>query len=660
MSVRRNFPTLTNVSDSIVDREPQPVATDWTVDDAKRVYGIDNWGQGYFAISARGHLLARPECDAKRCVDIKQLVDELRARGLHPPILIRFTDILKHRVTHIHQAFAQAIRDNDYRGSYHGVYPIKVNQQRHVVEEILNFGKPYGMGIEVGSKPELLVGMAMVNDDQTPIICNGFKDAAFIEAVILAAKISKRIIPVVEQFTELRLIARFAKKHNVKPTIGIRVKLTTRSNGQWERSSGLGSKFGLFTSEIVDALEFLQAHEMADCLEMLHFHIGSQATEIGNIKSAVTELARMYVEIQRRGANLKYLDVGGGLGVDYDGSKSKSASSANYSLEEYASNVVFHVMECCDQANVCHPTIITESGRALVAYHSVLILNVVGWNGYDRFEIPERLPANEAGSDVPQPLINLFETYEGLTESNFHEYYHDAQLAWDQIINLFKLGYCTLDQRALAERLYFGICSRVHHIVRNLPEVPDDFAHLERMLADTYFCNWSVFQSLPDSWAVDQLFPILPIHRLNERPVCRGVLADITCDSDGRVDRFIGAHESKCVLELHPYTGHDYYLGVCLVGAYQEILGDLHNLFGDTNAVHVTLGDDGHVAIEEVIEGDTVDEVLHYVQYGSEELMRRMRKCIERALRENRLTLDQSRLLLRFYESGLKSYTYLE
>ncbi len=646
---------------------PGDVDTDrrWTAAKSADLYGVDRWGHGYFAVNEAGRLVVHPDQDPARRIDLTELVNQLRARDLQPPLLIRFTDILKHRITRMHDAFATAVAENEYRGAHRSVYPIKVNQQRHVVEEILDFGRPFGMGLEVGSKPELLAIMAMVEDDDTPIICNGFKDDEFIEAVILAAKIGKRIIPVVEKFSELRQIARYAEQHEVMPPIGIRIKLSTRGEGRWEQSSGLGSKFGLFTSEVIEALRFLSEKGMADCLKLLHFHLGSQVVNIANIKSAVTESARVYVELQRLGAHIEYLDVGGGMGVDYDGSKRTSDSSMNYTLDEYASNVVFHIKESCDQAGAAHPTIITECGRALVAYHSVLVVNVLGWSGYDRFEIPGELPQPQPGvgsgsARLPLPLANLFDTYHDLTEANFREYYHDAQLAWKEAIDLFKMGYCTLEQHGLAERLYFGICSRVLSIVRRLDAVPEEFAGLERVLADTYFCNWSVFQSLPDSWAIGQLFPILPTHRLDEYPACRGVLADITCDSDGRVDRFIGAREAKRVLELHPYTGSDYYLAVCLVGAYQEILGDLHNLFGDTNAVHVSLGEDGEVNIDEIIEGDTVNEVLHYVQYSSQDLLRAMRKRIERAVRERKLTLEQSRLLRRFYESGLTGYTYLE
>ncbi|MEX0776131.1 MAG: biosynthetic arginine decarboxylase [Phycisphaeraceae bacterium] len=638
---------------------PAPRAKPWTVADATQLYGIENWGGRYFSISAEGNVRVHPTAEPARSIDLKKLVDELKQRDIHPPILLRFTDILKDRVTQVHDAFAKAIKDNDYHGRYRCVYPVKVNQQRHVIEEILDFGKPYGFGLEAGSKPELLAVMAIVDDADTPIICNGFKDDEFIEAVILATKVGKNIIPVVEKFSELELIVKYAKMHNVKPSVGVRVKLSAKGSGRWEQSGGVRSKFGLFINEVVDALEYLRANDLGDCFNLLHFHLGSQINNIRNIKSAIVELSRIYVEMQRLGAGLQYIDVGGGLGVDYDGSKTNFESSVNYSLQEYANDVVFHIRQICEDAEVEHPTIISESGRAMVAYHSVLVFNVLGWSGFDRFEVPAAI-APEQRETMPAPVVNLFDTYHGLTEANFTEYYHDAQLAKEEVLHLFNLGYCTLLHRSLAERLFFAICSRVLKSVRKMEYVPEEFTGLEAMLSDTYFCNFSIFQSMPDSWAIDQLFPIMPIHRLNEEPCCKGILADITCDSDGKVDHFIDRRDVKSVLELHDYTGEDYFLAAFLVGAYQEILGDLHNLLGDTNAVHIRLGDDGMPMIDEVIEGDTVREVLQYVQFSSEDLMRTMRRSVEKALRDGKLTLDESRVLLRFYENGLKGYTYLE
>jgi arginine decarboxylase len=631
---------------------------DWSPEHSARHYGIRDWGQGYFSVNADGHVVVHPTKNPQRGIDLKKLVDELTQRDIQPPLLLRFTDILRHRVEDIHAAFDRAIKDHDYKGEYRCVYPIKVNQQRHVVEEILDFGAPFGFGLEAGSKPELLAIMALVKDDNTPIICNGFKDDQFIEAVILATKMGKRVIPVVEKYSELPLIIKYAQQHNVRPTIGIRIKLATRGAGRWQESGGVRSKFGLFISEVLDAVAYLKKFDMLDCLKLLHFHLGSQINHIRNVKSAIVELCRVYVELTKLGAAMGYVDIGGGLGVDYDGSKTNFESSINYSLQEYANDVVFHIREVCEQNNVAHPTIISESGRAMVAYHSVLVFNVLGWSGFDRFPVPDALSKTDRRK-LPKPVQNLFDTFMGLNESNFSEYYHDAQLARDETHNLFTLGYCNLEDRALSERLYFGVCSKVLTIIKNMEDKPEEFAGLEAMLSDTYFCNMSIFQSIPDSWAIDQLFPILPIHRLGEKPTCQGILADITCDSDGKVDHFIGRRDVRPVLDLHPFTGNDYFLAAFLVGAYQEILGDLHNLFGDTNAVHVTMDEDGRASIDEVVEGDTVTEVLQYVQFSAEELMRQMRKSVEKALRDQKITLDESRSLLRFYETGLKGYTYL-
>jgi len=638
----------------------EPPAADWTVTDSAKLYRVDQWGQGYFSVNADGNVAVHPTQEQHRQVDLKKLVDELRERDIQLPLLVRFTDILKNRVEQIHQAFSNAIVENEYKGDYRCVYPIKVNQQRHVVEEIKEFGKPFGFGLEAGSKPELLAVLAITdNNDGTPIICNGFKDDEFIEAVILATKIGKNIIPVVEKFSELELIVKYAKLHNVKPSIGVRVKLAAKGAGRWEQSGGVRSKFGLFISEVLEALDYLRKAGMGDCLNLLHFHLGSQINSIRHVKNAIIELVRVYVELQRLGAGLKMIDVGGGLGVDYDGSRTNFESSINYGLQEYANDVVYHVKEICDQAKVEHPTIISESGRAMVAYHSVLVFNVLGWSGFKRFNLPNELN-EESRAKLPAPVVNLYDTYQGINTNNFAEYYHDAQISKDAVLNLFSLGYCTLEQRSLAEKLFYGICSKVLNIVRKMDYVPEEFENLEAMLSDTYFCNYSIFQSMPDSWAIDQLFPIMPIHRLGEEPNCRGILADITCDSDGKVDRFIDRRDVKQTLELHAYDGSDYCLAAFLVGAYQEILGDLHNLLGDTNAVHVTVDEQGRYSIDEVIEGDTVREVLHYVQFNADDLMRQMRKSVEKALREQKLTVEESRVLLKFYENGLEGYTYLE
>jgi len=633
-------------------------SSEWTTVQAAKLYDIDRWGQGYFSVNTEGHVAVHPTKQASHSIDLKTLVDELRQRDLQLPLLIRFTDILRHRVQEIHNAFSSATREHDYQGKYRCVYPIKVNQQRHVVEELLEFGKPFGLGLEAGSKPELLAAMAIVDNDSTPIICNGFKDAQYIEAVILAAKIGKNIIPVVEKTSELALITKYAQMHNVRPSIGIRVKLAARGAGRWEDSGGVRSKFGLFISEVLQAMDYLRDHGMSDCLKLLHCHLGSQVTNIRSIKQAIVELARVYAELQRNGAQLEIIDVGGGLGVDYDGSKTDFESSINYTLQEYANDVVYHVKEVCDEAKIPHPTIITESGRALVAYHSVLVFNVLDTSGFQRNDVPDSL-TDDLRAQAPAPIVTLFEAYQGINRDNFREYYHDAQVARDGMLNLFNLGYCSLANRSLGEQWFFGLCSKVLHIVRSLDAIPEEFEDLETMLSEIYFCNYSIFQSMPDNWAIDQLFPIMPIHRLEQPPTCRGILADITCDSDGTVNRFIDHRDVKPVLELHPFTGEEYYLAAFLIGAYQEILGDLHNLFGDTNAVHVSLDEHGQVEINEVIQGDTVREVLHYVQFSADDLMRSMRQRVEKALRDKRISIDESRVFLRFYESGLTGYTYL-
>jgi arginine decarboxylase len=473
--------------------------------------------------------------------------------------------------------------------------------------------------------------------------------------VILAQKIGKNIIPVVEKFTELELIVDYAEKLQVKPQIGVRVKLASRGSGRWESSAGYRSKFGLTVTEVLSALDYLRQRGMADCLKLLHFHMGSQVTNIRKIKEILTEAGRVYVELQRAGAGLEYLDVGGGLGIDYDGSQSNFESSVNYTLQEYANDIVFRLKSICDEAKVEHPTIISESGRAVVAYHSVLVFNVLGVSGFDGFVTPESVP-----DQAPQPLKDLFWTSRNITKKNFAEAYHDAVQLRDDALNLFNLGYLSLEQRSVIESLYWTVCGKVLKIVDEMDYVSDELKNLESLISDTYFCNYSIFQSMPDSWAIRQLFPILPIHRLTERPTRRAILADITCDSDGKVDRFIDLHDVKKVLPLHPYTGDDYYLAVFLVGAYQEILGDLHNLLGDTNAVHVSLEPDGEVSVDHVVKGDTVREVLNYVQYNADELLSRMRKDVERAVRDKKITLEESALFLRFYESGLQGYTYLE
>jgi arginine decarboxylase len=638
-------------ADTIVLREP---AERWTTADASEFYDVASWGKCYFSVGDNGHLWVHPGKDPSRGIDLKELVDTLVLRGISLPILIRFGEILRHRLSEIHQAFQGAISEHGYRGGYRCVYPIKVNQQRQVVEEVFQFGRPFGFGLEAGSKPELLAVLA-VADNETPIICNGFKDDEYIEMVMLAKKIGRQIIPVVEKYTELDLITEHAQRIGVRPTIGLRLKLASRGSGRWKSSGGYRSKFGLTVTEALRALEQLKALGLADCLELLHFHLGSQITNIRQIKAAVIESARIYVELSRAGAGLKCLDVGGGLGVDYDGSQTDFESSVNYTLQEYANDVVYHIQNVCDEAGVPHPTIISESGRATVAYHSMLVFNVLGVSGLGEQEVLQEVPP-----DSEQPLIDLQETHRSLSAKNLLEGFHDAQQALDQGLNLFSLGYLPLEQRCLAENLYWLICRRIQRLAKELEYFPEELEGLDAMLSDTYFCNFSLFQSMPDSWAIKQLFPIMPIHRLEERPSRNAVLGDVSCDSDGKIDQFIDRRDVKRTLSLHAFDGQDYYLGAFLVGAYQEILGDLHNLFGDTNAVHVSLDGNGGIILDTVIKGDTVREVLDYVQFNSETLLAQFRRDVEAALREGKIGYEESGRLLRFYEDGLHGYTYLE
>jgi arginine decarboxylase len=626
----------------------------WSVHEASELYEVARWGNGYVSVNEAGHVQVHPTKDPARAIDLKELVDRLQLRGISLPVLIRFTDILKHRLGDIHAAFQTAIAQHQYQGGYSCVYPIKVNQQRQVVEEVHKFGKPYNFGLEAGSKPELLAVVALA-DNTTPIICNGFKDAEFIETAMLGQQIGRNIIPVVEKYTELGLIIEAAEKMGLRPQIGMRVKLAARGSGRWQSSGGFRSKFGLTVTEIMRGLEELKARGMQDCLKLLHFHLGSQITNIRIVKGALNEAARVYTELAKLGAGLQYIDVGGGLGVDYDGSQTNFESSMNYTLEEYANDVVYHIQTVCDEAGVNHPTIVSESGRAVVAYHSMLVFNVLGVSGFGDEKVP-----TAANLEWEQPLTDLIETYNNVTARNALEAFHDAQQALDMSISLFNTGYLPLIQRSMAENLFWAICTKLQRIVQTMAEVPEDLQNLDEQLSDTYFCNFSLFQSIPDSWAIKQLFPVMPIHRLNEKPTKHAVLGDITCDSDGKLDRFVDRRDVKKTLPLHAVNGDPYYLGVFLVGAYQEILGDLHNLFGDTHAVHVSLDENGGARLDALIKGDTVREVLDYVEFDPEMLLGKLRTDVETAVREGRVDYEGAGRLLRFYEDGLHGYTYLE
>lgn len=638
----------------------------WSIEDAAELYQLRAWGKGFFDVEPGGHVVVRPTRDPKRQIDLHEVVAGLRERGFGTPVLLHFGDLLEQRLKDLHDAFAKAITDNAYRGDYQAVYPVKVNQQRRIVEEVRNYGAPLGFGLEVGSKPELLavLGLTGAHPDRL-IVCNGFKEARYIDFTMLAAKLGRRIIPVIENLAELRMILDSAERLSVRPRIGVRVNLSTSGVGRWRHSSGVKAKFGLSLPEVIEVVELLAARGMADCLELLHCHMGSQIHDIRQVNAGVNELARIHVELVRMGAGMKYLDVGGGLGIDYDGSQTNFEFSTNYTLAEYASNVVYRIQSVCDEAGVEHPTIITESGRAMAAQQSVLVFDVVGSNRLDRFAVPADVansvrPA-EGEEEPPRPLVDLLEAWQGVTERRLLECYHDALQARDEALSLFSLGYLTLEHRALADRLFWSTCLRIREKVRTMDEVPEELADLLPTLSDTYFCNLSVFQSLPDIWAIRQLFPIMPIHRLDERPTRQATLADLTCDSDGKIDRFVDHHDIKKALPLHDLRdGEQYLVGAFLVGAYQETLGDLHNLFGDTHVVHVKLDENGQWWIDEIVEGDTVREVLQYVHYEPDRLMAAVRRECERAVRDRAMTVSQSQSLLREYERGLAGYTYLE
>ncbi len=625
----------------------------WTIGDSAELYNIGGWGRDFFSINEAGNVAVTPAGPGTFKIDLKELVDDLRSRGLSLPILIRFSDILKTRLAQLFGAFQQAIVENEYRGSFRGVYPIKVNQQRHVVEELMEYGRPFNLGIEAGSKPELLVALALQENPEALILCNGYKDRAFIETALLAQKLGRRVVITIDRMGELETILAAARDLDLRPVIGVRARLTTKGAGKWVESTGDRSKFGLTTSEIMATVDRLREAGMLDCLQLLHFHIGSQITNIRAVKDALRESSRIFVELHRLGANMRYLDCGGGLGVDYDGSQTNFHSSVNYTLQEYAADIVSQVAEACNTYGVPHPDLVTESGRALVAHHSVLVYNVLATNEI----LGGRAPAAPVKQDH-QVLHQLWEAYSGVSRKNFQEAYHDVLQIKEEAITAFNLGVLDLSDRARVEQMFWATCEKLLKIVRDLDYVPDELEGLERQLSDTYYCNFSLFQSMPDHWAVKQLFPTIPIHRLNQEPLRRGIIADLTCDSDGKIDEFIDLRDVKGFLELHNPNGGEYLIATFLVGAYQEILGDLHNLFGDTDAVHVKIEGDDY-SVEHVVEGDSVAEVLSYLQYSKDDLVSRLRRSVESALREKRITMAESGRFMKRYEEALEGYTYL-
>ena len=630
--------------------------SDWTIKKAKELYGISTWGQGYFDINESGNLVVCPQGKENPHVDLLKLTEELQERGIRCPMLLRFQDITLERIKLLNQCFGNAMANYNYQGSYQGVYPIKVNQQCHLVKELVELGAPYNLGLECGSKPELLIVLAMMTNPKALILCNGFKDQEYIETAILSRRLGRNTIIVVERLEELDLILKAADKFKIQPKIGLRAKLQSRASGRWVDSAGARSKFGLTTSEIFKAFERLKDRNQLDYLELIHFHIGSQVPSINTIKNSLEEGSQVYAELHRLGARPKYLDVGGGLGVDYDGSAS-THSSVNYDVQEYANDVVSIIQGACEEKSVAIPDIITEAGRSMVAHHSVLIFDVTGLN---RVEFTETPPEVKEGEH--KTLMELKEIYETLNLKNINEFYNDLVEIHENSLKLFTFGILSLAEKARIEQYYWSIATRMCQIIKGSKDHEDLFIELKQLLSDTYFCNFSVFQSLPDSWAVGHMFPVLPIHQLNKEPDREVTLVDLTCDSDGKIASFIDVDtgEPRKTLPVHSYKPNKpYYLGVFLVGAYQEILGDLHNLFGDTDAVHISISEKGY-NVNDVVEGDTVGEVLSYVQYNLEKLTNRIRRAAEKSIVQGQMTKTEARTLIHYYQQGLNGYTYLE
>jgi arginine decarboxylase len=649
-------PTVTSLAapdSALVTAAPLPQKS-WTIEDSEKLYRIQGWGEPYFSINAAGHVTVSPKGDRGGSLDLCELVESLKQRNLALPLLIRFSDILEDRIERLNSCFARAIARYNYKNVYRGVFPVKCNQHRQLIQDLVRFGQPHHFGLEAGSKPELMIALATLKTPGALLICNGYKDRDYIETAILAQRLGQTSVIVLEQIEEVELAIAASIALGIKPILGVRAKLTTKGVGRWGGSTGDRAKFGLTIPEIIRAVGELEKAGMLDCLQLLHFHIGSQISSISVIKDAIREASHIYVELAKLGANMNYLDVGGGLGVDYDGSKTNFHASKNYNMQNYANDVVAGVKDACDERKIQVPIIISESGRAIASHQSVLVFDVLGTSDVPR-EVPE--PIDENAHQIPR---NLYEIYQSISPENYQEVYHDAIQFKEEAVSLFNLGYLGIAERAKTEQLYWACCNKIQGIARQKEYVSEDLEDLEKVMASIYYINLSVFQSVPDSWAINQLFPIMPINRLDEEPTQRGILADLTCDSDGKIDQFIDLRDVKSVLELHTLKpGEPYYLALFLGGAYQEIMGNLHNLFGDANAVHIQLTPSGY-HIEHVVKGDTMKEVLSYVQYDAESLVESIRRQTEAALQQNKITLSESQLLLQNYERSLSQYTYLQ
>ncbi len=654
LSTQPQTVTSLAVSHSALVAAAQLPQKSWTIEDSEKLYRIQGWGEPYFSINAAGHVTVSPKGDRGGSLDLCELVESLKQRNLALPLLIRFSDILEDRIDRLNSCFARAIARYNYKNVYRGVFPVKCNQHRQLIQDLVRFGQPHHFGLEAGSKPELMIALATLKTPGALLICNGYKDREYIETAILAQRLGQTSVIVLEQIEEVELAIAASKALGIKPVLGVRAKLTTKGVGRWGGSTGDRAKFGLTIPEIIRAVGELEKAGMLDCLQLLHFHIGSQISSISVIKDAIREASHIYVELAKLGANMNYLDVGGGLGVDYDGSKTNFHASKNYNMQNYANDVVAGVKDACDERKLPVPIIISESGRAIASHQSVLVFDVLGTSDVPR-EVPE--PVDENAHQIPR---NLYEIYQSITPENYQEVYHDAIQFKEEAISLFNLGYLGIAERAKTEQLYWACCDKIQTIARQKDYVPDDLEDLEKVMASIYYINLSVFQSVPDSWAINQLFPIMPINRLDEEPTQRGILADLTCDSDGKIDQFIDLRDVKSVLELHTLKpGEPYYLALFLGGAYQEIMGNLHNLFGDANTVHIQLTPSGY-HIEHVVKGDTMKEVLSYVQYDAESLVESIRRQTEAALQQNKITLSEAQLLLQNYERSLSQYTYLQ
>lgn len=627
----------------------------WTIEDSNELYNMSGWGTSYFGINEKGDVYVTP-CKDDTQIDLHDVMDELSLRDITPPVLLRFPDILDNRIEKTWSCFKKASDEYGFTGENFIIYPIKVNQMQPVVEEIISHGRKFNLGLEAGSKPELHAVIAVQCQSDSLIICNGYKDQSYIELALLAQKMGKRIFIVVEKLNELKIIAKAAKKLNVRPNLGIRIKLASSGSGKWEESGGDASKFGLTSSELLKALEILEKKEMKDCLRLIHFHIGSQITKIRRIQTALREASQFYIQLHKMGYNVDFVDCGGGLGVDYDGTRSpNSESSVNYSIQEYVNDCIYTFVEAANRNGIQHPNIITESGRSLSAHHSVLVIDVL-----ETASLPEMDDEFEPG-EASHPLVkDLYDIWDNLNPRTMLEDWHDAEQIRDEALDLFSHGIVDLQTRAEIERMYWSVCREINSLAKSLKHTPEELKNLDKILADKYFCNFSLFQSLPDAWAVDQLFPIVPLQRLNERPTRSATLQDITCDSDGKITNFVTNRNISHILPVHTLRKNEpYYLGVFLVGAYQEILGDMHNLFGDTNAAHITVKD-GRYHIDQIFDGETVEEVLNYVQYNPKKLVRQLEVWVTKSVKQGKISLEEGKEFLSNYRSGLYGYTYLE